>query len=374
MIVNLTTRERTSAKKGVYVQFILLYGEGKRKRLQKTIKNCWYSVNASEAEKDRIARQADRVLKQERAKAVATAYNFKEVSKPKELLVDYFQKFIDRKAEHITDVGHYTNALDRLKEYLNKINQSWLPIDAVDEVFCVNFFNFLLNEPAKRTRSASGKRSARVCNAYYARFKAVMTNALQNGKVTSNPSVNIHNAKTEPTKPAPLLNSEHIKALYNTPFPTANIDHRRAFLFICFTGLRPVDIKKLTWDNIVQAKDGTWRLNLVQSKTKHPLNVALHPLAFEQLGSPKAGKIFKLKSGVKDLKLWAYHADLPVDIVERFSMYSGRHTFASIHWEAFKDIVMLSKSLGHANASITHKYLAGLQLQQDNANLELNFF
>ena len=85
MIVNLTTRERTSAKKGVYVQFILLYGEGKRKRLQKTIKNCWYSINASESEKDRIARLADMVLKQERAKAVATAYNFKEVAKPKEL-------------------------------------------------------------------------------------------------------------------------------------------------------------------------------------------------------------------------------------------------------------------------------------------------
>ena len=55
-------------------------------------------------------------------------------------------------------------------------------------------------------------------------------------------------------------------------------------------------------------------------------------------------------------------------------MYSGRHTFASIHWEKHKDIVMLSKSLGHANASVTHKYLAGLQLQPDNANLELNFF
>lgn len=37
MIVNLTTRERTSAKKGVYVQFILLYGEGKRKRLKGVI-------------------------------------------------------------------------------------------------------------------------------------------------------------------------------------------------------------------------------------------------------------------------------------------------------------------------------------------------
>ena len=55
MIVNITTRERTSAKKGVYVQFILLYGEGKRLRRQKVIKNCWYSVNASEAEKDRMA-------------------------------------------------------------------------------------------------------------------------------------------------------------------------------------------------------------------------------------------------------------------------------------------------------------------------------
>ena len=85
MIVNITTRERTSAKKGVYVQFILLYGEGKRLRRQKVIKNCWYSVNASEAEKDRMAKLADRVLKKERAKAVATAYDFKEVAKPKEL-------------------------------------------------------------------------------------------------------------------------------------------------------------------------------------------------------------------------------------------------------------------------------------------------
>ena len=222
--------------------------------------------------------------------------------KIKSNFLDYYSEFVKKHSRKGN--RHLLNSYLAFQKFVGKVYIS--PIE-INENLCEQFRSYLLEHFNGETPSG-----------YFMRFKRVLKGAAKEGYFKSSPA-ELLVAKTGPVKKIKeiLVEQEYIQ-LMNTP--CLNYEIRKAFVMSLYTGLRWVDVKNLCWENVADNI-----LTIRQKKTGRYLELPIHPIALQILGTRKSGRVFQLPSqdgANKILAKWCADAK----IKKHITWHCARHS------------------------------------------------
>jgi integrase len=141
--------------------------------------------------------------------------------------------------------------------------------------------------------------------------------------------------------------------------PDLNIT-RDLFVFSAFTGLSYIDLKNLTWKQIITEEDGSLWISSSFQKTKIPFNVKLldipNRIIEKYRTHSKEGFVFNVFYLVKINKLLKEIARL-CKIDKTLTFHISRHTFATqVCLSQGVPIESVSRMLGHTDIATTQRY------------------
>lgn len=131
----------------------------------------------------------------------------------------------------------------------------------------------------------------------------------------------------------------------------------RHFLFMCLTGIRISDLKRLT-PSSVQDNKLIFVPYKTRTKKEKELTIPLVSAAKRLIQDENSqnGFLFDLYSDQKMNEYLKKIADLG-GIPKKIRNHAGRHTFATLFLEKTSDVATLQRILGHSNISETMKYV-----------------
>ena len=163
-----------------------------------------------------------------------------------------------------------------------------------------------------------------------------------------------------------ILNNQRISEKYHSVL--------RCFLFICNTGLRINDFKKLKMEQLIERNKELYlffRIGKTANDVLIPLNKDAKRLIKDEAPFRVQGNIFETFSEQKMncwLKEIAKFAKLPPDKSKQLSFNWGRHTFATLQVSKGVDIVTVASLMGHSKPVTTLEHYAHLMPgQKENA-------
>jgi integrase len=262
----------------------------------------------------------------------------------------------------------YRKALLKFRKFLSTQGKSDITFGELSPAIFLDFRQYLLNEVQQ------GMISSATASKYLAKVKHFINEAMKRELLARNPFLSVPNIKaTSPERE--FLTLSELETLMRTPLPkTLRYDaksYANFFIFSCLTGVRPTDVRELTFGN-VQTRNGVdYELVFSPSKTRHTsdklLIVPLHPLALRIIQEQKErlpnatlnDKIFtdfppRTSPNALNafLKQWLKAAG----ISKRITSYCARHTFASNLLLSGAGILEVSRLLGHASLRHTQTY------------------
>lgn len=139
---------------------------------------------------------------------------------------------------------------------------------------------------------------------------------------------------------------------------------RRAFIFSCYTGLRLVDIKTITWDNIVR-NEGLLSIRKVQVKTKKYVHI---PIRDEVLPAKVDGQptLFRLRDGIHYNRVLSVIMS-DVGIEKHITFHCGRVTFATRLLRKGVAPITIARLLGHSSLAMVLTYAKIVDVDRQNA-------
>ena len=187
-------------------------------------------------------------------------------------------------------------------------------------------------------------------------LKGVVTRAHRRGILSWNPFAGFHIAKN--IRPREFLTEEEIKRLMVYKFQKPSLAYARdVFVFACFTGLAFIDIKELTWENIVKIKGSKWIISR-RHKTGIPLQMKLLPIAqsiIQRYGETDNEHIFgELQYRTLSKQITKVMGEMGYG--KRITMHCARHSFAILALNNGMPIESVSRILGHTNITTTQIY------------------
>lgn len=279
----------------------------------------------------------------------------------------FFQKIAEGKT------GNTKKSWNSSFKYFKTFAGCNLTMQKLNQTFCNDFKNFLLN--AKRQNTKSDIRitqgSART---YFTKFKAVLKQAYKKGLIEKDLSPLIEGI-SEPEGQREYLTLEELQKLLNTHFSYTAL--KDSAIFSALTGLRFSDIEKLTWSEVkCNEQEGSF-LKFKQKKTKGTEVLPINKQAFLLMGERKEpnAKVFEglIYSAYNNLllKQWVLKAGINKDI----TFHCFRHTFATLQLTYGTDIYTVSKLLGHRDLKTTQIYAKIVDKEKrkavDKINLEM---
>jgi site-specific recombinase XerD len=135
---------------------------------------------------------------------------------------------------------------------------------------------------------------------------------------------------------------------------------RDIFVFSTFCGLAYIDVKNLTYDNIVKQEDGSYWIMTHRQKTGNASNIRLMEIPLSLIEKYRTnrtdGKVFPVpeyQTVLNHLK----KIDKQCELGKSLSYHMSRHTFASlIALSEGVSIDTVSKMLGHQDITTTQTY------------------
>jgi integrase len=237
--------------------------------------------------------------------------------------------------------------------YLEKFTKGHCTIGDIDEKFCADFREFLLNSPSLKSNKTRLAQNTAV--SYFDKFRAALKHAFDDKLIVDNPAKRVKNIKQAETQ-REFLTIEELQALAITECEIPEL--KRASLFSALTGLRWSDIEKLVWGEVQHSESNGYFIRFTQKKTKGAETLPISEQAYMLLGERGAfnENVFKgLKySAWQNLKLaqWTMKAG----ITKRVTFHCFRHTFATLQLTLGTDIYTVSKMLGHRELKTTQVY------------------
>ena len=129
------------------------------------------------------------------------------------------------------------------------------------------------------------------------------------------------------------------------------------FLFSCWTGLRISDLKKLSYNDLVNDY-----ILIEMHKGKKPIRIPIN-----QPARKLADEInWNLKYSEQKMRDELYIVKGLCDIGKKVSFHIGRHTFATNYYRKTKDLLMLQRLLGHSNVRETMIYTHIVDMEDDD--------
>lgn len=268
----------------------------------------------------------------------------------------YLKTYIEKKyAEGYKAQDMLRMMLDSVERYAgDKVR-----ITDVDISFFKGYILYLKNEYETRRKHHDGKRRLKLttaktlCNM----FSSAINDAVRSGVIDKNPfkMLNSHEKIRADSESRCYLTIEELQRMIDCDCKSEPV--KRAFLFMCFTGMRISDVRNLKWGDI--ENDGkVMRANIVQIKTGNMLHVpisqdAQHWMMDKDHNSESVfSKLPRLTVMNYQIKKWARDAG----IIKNVTCHVARHTFATMTLTLGADLYTVSKLLGHTNITTTQIY------------------
>lgn len=162
------------------------------------------------------------------------------------------------------------------------------------------------------------------------------------------------------------LTEGEVSTLIKTPCRYPEL--KNAFLFLCFTGLRGGELKRLTWGQL-PIVDGELHIDIKTEKSHTCLYHVLAPFTRTLIGKRMGenDKVFNVKFTDKNntkLRAWINGAGVNKHVVP----HSARHTFAAYMLGKGATLYQVSKLLGHKSTRVTEqKYGHLVKSHKDDA-------
>lgn len=245
----------------------------------------------------------------------------------------------------------YNVAYKNLKRFLNeKYHIQDIPLNQLDLPFIEAYDYYLRVERKLKAES--------IVSIVALLLKAVRI-ALHRNLITYPPFLGYKLGKPEFIQRT--LTAEEFERLILTPLKSASQSFiRDLFVFAAFTGLSFIDLKQLTWKDILTEEDGSLWISMSRQKTDAPFNVKLLNIPIQIMekykGLAEDNHVFSVLSIGRinyALKIIAKHCNISTNV----SFHVARHCFASqLCLSQGVPIESVSRMMGHRNIQTTQRY------------------
>ncbi|SRR6266498_902819 len=288
--------------------------------------------------------------------------------------IEYFQELTDiqKGVNHDLFVAAKNYLEGFIKEHSKKFPNNKLRSNQIDDDFCNDFREYLLS--TNSNRSEKSKLSQNSAHSYFNRFRRSLKHAFKDGVIKQDLF-----PKIKPIPPAEsnreFLSQEELQSLVHTECSMPIL--KKAALFSALTGLRWVDIEKMTWSEVRHSKKDGYSIKFQQQKTKGEETLPISEQAYNILGE-RGKPETKVFEGLKysayvnlHFKQWILKAGITRDI----TFHAMRHTYATLLLSNGIDLFTISKMLGHKDLETTQIYAKVIdKKKQEAANvITLNF-
>ncbi|MBU7571635.1 MAG: site-specific integrase [Flavobacterium sp.] len=237
--------------------------------------------------------------------------------------------------------------------YLKEFSKGSLKFADLNEKFCNDYKDYLLNAKSRRTGNTTI--SQNTAHSYFNKFKATIKQAFKDNLIPIDLNGKIEAIKEADTNRT-FLSIEEVNLLANSDCPNPIL--KQASLFSALTGLRFSDIEKLKWSEVTHIKEQGYFIRFQQKKTKSNEYLPISEQAYSLLGEPKEpnqkvfdGLMYSAHQNSVLLK-WAINAGVP----KHLTFHCFRHTYATLQLQGGTDIYTVSKMLGHKDLKTTQIY------------------
>ncbi len=281
------------------------------------------------------------------------------------LLLDWMRHYMERQREKgRKDIDQISYTIKLLVWYKGDD----VTLGEVDRDFCAGFIHYLTNVyvTPKYNRFLKKVTAKNYCNC----LEKALNSAVRAEIIMYNPFRRIDSADKIKVRESPreFLTIDELKILIRTPCKVDAV--KKAYLFLCYCGLRISDMEALMWQNVVWDRNHC-HIEVIMQKTGIPLYLplsvqALRWMPARQENQSPSDRIFNLPSqayGNRILKSWAASAG----IVKKITWHTARHTFATMMLTLGADLYTTSRLLGHSEVSTTQIYARIVDKKKDEA-------
>ena len=287
---------------------------------------------------------AENIRAQRQIEVQSANYNFGSQQSKNKDFVAYFKQVVESKKQNGSKSTH-ENWLSVYK-YLERFTGGFCKVADVNEQFCENFRDFLLNQESLSKNSAAS---------YFDKFKAAIRDAAKGKFLPVNFAEEVKSIRPDETQ-REFLNYEELLQLVATPYHKYEA-MRRAAIFSALTGMPFAEIQKFIWSEVQHSEGTGYYIRYVRKKTGRPDTLPISDEAFELLGerSHDTVKVFP------ELNYYnvCYHLPKWIEdsgIKRHITFHAFRHTYATLLLTLGEDLYTVSKMLGHKNIQTTQIY------------------
>lgn len=285
-------------------------------------------------------------------------YGFLSDAKRNTDFVQYFEALSSKRKGSNSD--NWTSALLYLKSFTNNAAK---PFKDLNETFCNDFKQYLLNAPSRKSKKVTLSQNSAV--SYFNKMKAALKQAYKDGYLETD-----LNSRIEMIRPAETerqyLTLDELQKLAATPCQVPVL--KQAALFSSLTGLRISDLQKLVWGEVQYDTIEGYYIRFRQQKTKGTETLPISEQVFELLGE-RGEAVEKVFTGLEYsltqsvLPKWLKDAG----INKAFTFHGFRHTYATLQISLGTDLYTVSKMLGHREIKTTQIYAKIIDRQKREA-------
>jgi integrase len=258
--------------------------------------------------------------------------------------------------------------------YLKKYNNGGtIQLSQITPQWIDGFQRFLITVPkggdSNKDTSKESRLSPTTAYDYSKAIRMALRKAVRENILIKNPAESVKGLP-EPETDLIFLNIDEVQKLANTELSgELGTEIKKAFIFVCYTGLRISDVKGLKWGDIER---NPLQIIKRQKKTQRAVYIPLKETAWKIIDHNQDhnpdDKVFSLLANTKSqtnqyLIKWAEKAGISKSV----GWHTARRTFATMALENGADIYTVAKLLGHKNVKQVAKYAQATDKLRRNA-------
>jgi len=360
--VKLREKPMSGNRKSLYLDFYppILHPKTGKPTRREFLKLYVFTKPRSYTEKDHnreTKNLAENIRAERQLKIQAQEYGFLDKEKQNQDFIAYFDQLTEKKKKTTSQSNWST--WKSVAKHLKDVAGQAKPMSEISTSFCNEFKEYLILNFAQNS-----------AHSYFLKFREAINQAVSDGLLSTNPLAKVKSIPAGETQ-REFLTLEELKKLSKCDCQLEWL--KRAALFTALTGLRFVDLQKLTWSQIQYSKEIGHFIRFSQQKTNSTETLPISKQAFDYLGD-RRNPDDRVFNGIPEkmgswenlrLKEWM----LAAEIKKNITFHSFRHSFATLQLTLGTDIYTVSKLLGHKNLKTTEIYAKVIdQKKRDAAN------
>ena len=258
-------------------------------------------------------------------------------------------------------IAGYKSLMSHLKTFTNSKK---LAFETIDEDFVKRFHGYLNEAPSHIKSTNNGKLTGVTINKRLKEFKYVVGEAKRARIIDFHPFGDLKfytRGKTPKSSFREWLTPDEFITMMKNPIPYPSTV--KFFNFSCNSSIPFAECYNMKWSQVRDYGLNSSEIRLTRQKTQKEFIVQITPQAREILGKrgKEDEKVFDISGNVDDINKRLQFWSKSNGINKHITSHAARRTFAYAYYTKVKDIVGLSKILGHSKIETTQRYIAPFQ-------------